>query len=131
MKKYGEILVVVVISLMMVFSISGLTGAEATDPEEVDLALVDSYLIQEETEDEIMADDIADAADELGFELTVDIYVLETYLEDDLDGVNNFKFENVTKEVEEIIEDEDEVEKIEEIDGVEDITDEVLKEIND
>ncbi|MFW6409704.1 MAG: hypothetical protein ACOCZR_01565 [Halanaerobiales bacterium] len=131
MQKSGSILAVGIISLVLVFAISGISGAESADPEDVDLALVDSYQIQEETDDEIMADDIADAVKELDFDLTVDIYVLEAYLEDNLEAVNNLRFEDVTEDVEEVIEDEDEVDKIEEMDGVEDITDEVLEEIND
>ncbi|MFW5786650.1 MAG: hypothetical protein ACOCV3_00115 [Halanaerobiales bacterium] len=131
MQKSGSILAVGIISLVLVFAISGISGAESADPEDVDLALVDSYQIQEETDDEIMADDIADAVKELDFDLTVDIYVLEAYLEDNLEAVNNLRFEDITEDVEEVIEDEDEVDKIEEMDGVEDITDEVLEEIND
>ncbi|MGM0438603.1 MAG: hypothetical protein ACQEQD_10080 [Bacillota bacterium] len=121
---------VLLVVLAIAFTLSPAIAADSPDPEDTELAIVNSYEVQSETGEDLTADDIYQAADELGFELTVDYHVLEEYVSGDLEAVNNLKFENITDDVDDISE-ADKIEDFEDKDEVANITDEVVDEISD
>ncbi|MFP4199476.1 MAG: hypothetical protein ACLFSO_07775 [Halanaerobium sp.] len=121
---------VLLVVIAIAFTVTPLIAAESPDPDDTELALVNSYEVQSETGDELTADQIHAAADELDYELTVDVHVLEEYLDEDLEAVNDLKFEDVTDEVKDIS-DADKVDDFEDKEEVADITDEVIEEISE
>ncbi|MFP4020548.1 MAG: hypothetical protein ACLFUK_02995 [Halanaerobium sp.] len=125
-KKVTVLLIVIAIA----FTVTPLIAAESPDPDDTELAIVNSYEVQSETEKDLSADQIHAAADELDYELTVDVHVLEKYLDEDLEAVNNLKFEDVTDEVTDIS-DADTVDDFEDKEEVANITDEVIEEISE
>lgn len=121
---------VLLVILTLTFTLSPAIAADSPDPEDTELAIVNSYQVKSETGKDLTADDIYQAADELGYELAVDYHVLKEYLDEDLEVVNNLKFEDVTDNVNDIS-DSDKVEDFEDKDEVANITDEVTDEISD
>lgn len=148
MRKLSIISTLIVLSLILTFSLSSVLAADIEDiePENVDLAIVDSAAVTEE-DSEVMLEDIDNATEELGYEFAVDSVALQWYLEGEAETMTDFALEDVTEEYDELAANRGDIEEIddlimdeEEIDAIEspeeetvilDITDEVIAEITD
>lgn len=148
MRKLSIISTLIVLSLLLTFSLSSALAADIEDiePENVDLAIVDSVAVTEEDPD-VGLKDIDNATEELGYEFAVDSVALQWYLEGEAETMTDFALEDVTEEYDELAANRGDIEEIddlimdeEEIDAIEspeeetvilDITDEVIAEITD
>lgn len=110
--------------ISLVFGAGGAVYAQS-DAEDVDLAIVNTAEVVE-ADDEIMFSEISSIADDLGYELAVDLQSLKWHVNDEVDGVSNFGSEDVTEEVNEIIGDSEDIEEAKDKSGVEDITDRII-----
>ncbi|MFP4589606.1 MAG: hypothetical protein ACOCZX_04385 [Candidatus Bipolaricaulota bacterium] len=102
MKRLYSISAALAIGLTLVLVFSGF-AAEKVEPEEVDLALVNSIKAAQEAS--ATSVDIKEVTDELGYELVVKRSAIDLYLaEGGLDTVLDIGMNDVTEEVDEIIE---------------------------
>ncbi len=120
--------------LILTFSIGAVATANE-DNEEISLAIVSftdvaGEVLEEGGEIEMLSQaEVGEITQEMGYELAVDATTVDLYLGGIIGTITCLNNEEVTEEVEEIIEGKEEVEEVKELDEVKDLTEEVIEEL--